>query len=832
MKKKYLYIIATALIVFAALLFVNGIHITQAIKIPLPGDPPLPPPADINPKITSFFGSPNPVSSGTPFTIQWNVSSMASTNGDRQITLSGPGGTVLFTRSCLAGSPLNCSTGSYTVNSGILANAVYALDATNNSGDGEAIRAWTEAVTGPSTITSIAVTCASPTVQAGQTDQCWATVNGTGNYSSAVTWSASAGTISNASSGLFTAPAMAGPVTITATSVQDNTKSSPPATVTVNTSSGTCYDVVTTPCSQTSYSAGQVPGIFCAAGNQTGYYSRSCTPVPGLCQPWLRSGGDRNNPFDYACAWDPGLDSNQVTCYAVSSSLCGALPPTVTLTANPTSLTIGSPATLSWATSDATACTASSNDGSWSGAVAISSAGIAVTPAAVGTTIYTLNCTGPGGSDSDSQNIAVAAALPPPTATGTINVFSRNSVVKTAPVTASWYFPAYPDAADDPCTSHGGSCTNVSQGTYNNMALGTYAAWPIPGSAGAGYAVRSVERVPIAEAPQNWLDRLISTAKAVFFDPGTPAIQSLASGNLTASFIIYWDPIAAISVSPSALTLTDAAPVGTVTVKNSGADGSTLTWNSSVSPASAAAWLSVTPSSDSSGLTGGAQDTVTIKADATGLTNGTYTATVNLTGTSAPGCPAAGCNSLTASFNVTFTVTGNGGGGPSPTASVTVNPTSIVLGQSTNVTWTTTNAASCTAVGSWAGTAIATSGAMMETPAAIGTATYGVNCTGTSGGNASDSKTVNVAPSNAQCTLVAVPPSVVPPQQSTLVWNCSNPIPPCYLTGVSGPVNDASGSVVVTPTQNTIYTLSCPQTQIQASTTVTVGGPGIHETNP
>ena len=46
---------------------------------------------------------------------------------------------------------------------------------------------------------------------------------GTGNFSSAVTWSASAGTVNAA--GLFTAPASAGTVTVTATSVQDTTQS-------------------------------------------------------------------------------------------------------------------------------------------------------------------------------------------------------------------------------------------------------------------------------------------------------------------------------------------------------------------------------------------------------------------------------------------------------------------------------------------------------------------------------------------------------------------------------------------------------------------------------
>ena len=73
------------------------------------------------------------------------------------------------------------------------------------------------------TISSVTVTCSPATVDVSATSQCTATVQGTGSYSSAVAWTASAGTIS--SSGLLAAPASAGNLTVTATSNQDGTKS-------------------------------------------------------------------------------------------------------------------------------------------------------------------------------------------------------------------------------------------------------------------------------------------------------------------------------------------------------------------------------------------------------------------------------------------------------------------------------------------------------------------------------------------------------------------------------------------------------------------------------
>ncbi len=83
------------------------------------------------------------------------------------------------------------------------------------------------------TITSVTASCSPSTVQSGQTSQCSATVMGTGNFASTVTWSASAGQISSA--GLLTAPIVSSPtnVTVTATSTQDTSKSGT-ATVTVN----------------------------------------------------------------------------------------------------------------------------------------------------------------------------------------------------------------------------------------------------------------------------------------------------------------------------------------------------------------------------------------------------------------------------------------------------------------------------------------------------------------------------------------------------------------------------------------------------------------------
>lgn len=84
-----------------------------------------------------------------------------------------------------------------------------------------------------STVTSVTVSCSPTTVASGGTSQCTATVSGTGSFSSGVTWTASAGTIS--STGLLTAPSVTTitSVTVTATSTQ-TTSVAGTASVTVN----------------------------------------------------------------------------------------------------------------------------------------------------------------------------------------------------------------------------------------------------------------------------------------------------------------------------------------------------------------------------------------------------------------------------------------------------------------------------------------------------------------------------------------------------------------------------------------------------------------------
>ena len=75
------------------------------------------------------------------------------------------------------------------------------------------------------------------------------------------------------------------------------------------------------------------------------------------------------------------------------SSAAATPAPTLTFSANPASIAMGSTAALTWSSTNTTTCVGA---GGWNGSQALS--GTFTTPALNSTTIYTLTCTGSDGS--------------------------------------------------------------------------------------------------------------------------------------------------------------------------------------------------------------------------------------------------------------------------------------------------------------------------------------------------------------------------------------------------------------------------------------------------
>lgn len=166
--------------------------------------------------------------------------------------------------------------------------------------------------------------------------------------------------------------------------------------------------------------------------------------------------------------------------------------------------------------------------------------------------------------------------------------------------------------------------------------------------------------------------------------------------------------------------------------------------------------------------------TASITADSTSLSYNTGT-TIRWNSSNATGCTATGgsgswagsratsgnfsTGNLTSSQTYSILCTGIGGqsstqsvtvnvaAAPAPTATLTANPTSVVTGSLSTLSWSSTNATSCTAGGDWSGSR--TTSGTQSTGNLTANRTYTLVCTGP--GGTSNTATANV-------TVTATPP--------------------------------------------------------------------------
>ncbi len=165
--------------------------------------------------------------------------------------------------------------------------------------------------------------------------------------------------------------------------------------------------------------------------------------------------------------------------------------------------------------------------------------------------------------------------------------------------------------------------------------------------------------------------------------------------------------------------------------------------------------------------------------------------------------------------------------GPSPRPiyqpvinSFTSNASSIDVGQTVTLTWSTSNASSVT-ISPGIGT-VGASGSTTVTPGA--TTTYTLSATGGSGSTVTSSTTVNVIP-RVPPTLTVLQPTIQSGQSTVLSWNAPAALH-VYIAGLGD--FEAAGTTTVAPNQTTTYNLIATYidgTTQTASVTVTVEQP-------
>ena len=127
------------------------------------------------------------------------------------------------------------------------------------------------------------------------------------------------------------------------------------------------------------------------------------------------------------------------------------------------------------------------------------------------------------------------------------------------------------------------------------------------------------------------------------------------------------------------------------------------------------------------------------------------------TGTKTLAVAIASAEGVTLGATTSAIVTIHGSGSSAPTIALSASPTSVSSGGSSTLTWSSTNATSCTASGGWSGSH-ATSGSR-STGTVNASTTYTLTCTG-SGGSTSQSAVVTVSETRVvggSCTTTSGP---------------------------------------------------------------------------
>jgi 6-phosphogluconolactonase (cycloisomerase 2 family) len=196
--------------------------------------------------------------------------------------------------------------------------------------------------------------------------------------------------------------------------------------------------VVSLSASTSTVTAGQPVTLTWTSGNAT-----ACTATGPWSGTQALNGSTQVVPasaghFDYTLSCSgAGGSASQSASITVAPASGGSTPPaapTVSINLSSPALVVGQSATLNWSASSATACVAS---GAWNGAEG-SSGSLSITPAATGSMVYALNCSGPGGNTAASTQLTVASSGSGSTAPAVALTLAPATIVAGQSSTLSW----------------------------------------------------------------------------------------------------------------------------------------------------------------------------------------------------------------------------------------------------------------------------------------------------------------------------------------------------------------------------------------------------------
>jgi outer membrane protein assembly factor BamB len=274
---------------------------------------------------------------------------------------------------------------------------------------------------------------------------------------------------------------------------------------------------------------------------------------------------------------------------------------------------------------------------------------------------------------------------------------------------------------------------------------------------------------------------------------GSQSVTQAATGSY--SYTVTCSGSGGSTAQSATLTVSTPAPLVTIGVSPSAISTdhtATLTWSASnvSSCVASGAWSGLQPPSGS----------MTVAQFAAG--NATYTLTCS-----------NGPQSATASALLSVVVP------QQLTTTLSAVPTSIAVGQSTTLTWSSSGADFCVASGGWSGT-LAASGSQVEMVTGAGANFYGLQCASATGDGSAQAVVQGLV---ATVSLSANPATTGVGQSATLTWS-STQATSCTAAGEWSGTLASSGSQVVKPASvgTHSYMLTCGNPGAPASTIANV----------
>ena len=416
-----------------------------------------------------------------------------------------------------------------------------------------------------------------------------------------------------------------------------------------------------------------------------------------------------NYSFTLACSGSGGTASATAVASLTVKPAASAI---ALFSAIPSAILTGQSVVLSWVTTDATSCTASGGSGAdaWTGTVPASSLATSIGPLNTpGNYVYTLTCTGPGGTSAPrTANVSVSSSPAAPLITA-FTALQANLLIGQS-TTLVWS-----SIGASTCTASGGTGSDGWSGTQPTTGVGLV----------VGPAISSG---PVVYT-------LICTGPGGTTAPATVTVN-----------------VSALPIAPSVLTF--LAIPSTVQAGQS----TILSWTSAGATSCTASGGTGT---DGWGGTVGIASAATVVGPLTSVGTVTYTLT----------CTGPGGSSTPSSANVTVNAALPGQPTVTLTANNT-NPAQIQPGQSVTLKWSSTNATSCTASGGALGDGWAGSRPTSSTGVTVGPITtpgiyaYALTCSGPGGSGSSIVALTVIASLSADCGVGSPTTYLVAPAAS------------------------------------------------------------------